>query len=251
MWYVIFILFDTLSKDLKVEILPHFVDENFIVWFLMCFSEAATCLRQCFTLHAEYAQYWVKIADVFENLANSTKCFIRHYHRNDCKEDEAFADVWYFVNVLKKCYFTGNSDHKNDKRHLENKNQVKLCNCKWHELFGFTWKRFHKDIKNILLTEGIPEDIVPTMDCNYSEARLEPTFSSCYLNSEGFQEIFLFANNSTSFTKLVSQLEPTELQELIFTHFFSWYHIMMLSHCLALGKAWYVSVSLDIVLLLN
>jgi len=201
-------------------------------------DEAATCLRQCLTLHPEYSQYWVKIADVFENLASSVKCFIRHCSRNDCKEAEAFTDVWYFVNVLKKCYFTGNNVENNDKRHLEKKSQVNLYDYKWHELFGFTWERFNRDIKSILLTEGIPEEIIPAVDSSYFEIRLEPTSLSSYLNGEDFQESFSFPNNSISFNKLVSQMEPAELQQLIFTHFFSWYHIMMLSHCLALGKAW-------------
>ena len=195
-------------------------------------------MRQCLTLHPEYSQYWVKIADVFENLASSVKCFIRHCSRNDCKEAEAFTDVWYFVNVLKKCYFTGNNVENNDKRHLEKKSQVNLYDYKWHELFGFTWERFNRDIKSILLTEGIPEEIIPAVDSSYFEIRLEPTSLSSYLNGEDFQESFSFPNNSISFNKLVSQMEPAELQQLIFTHFFSWYHIMMLSHCLALGKAW-------------
>ena len=208
-------------------------------------------------MHPEYADYWVKVADVFEQLAKSSTFFLEHCNVEDKKESNSLSDIWYFVDLLKESFITENFGENEENEQLEHNNEMNLYDYQTNEAFSFVQERLDEEVCVDTIEAVVKKftDLTVTSNarrennyhlktCKYCQIGLTSSSLARLKNNDGDPNSSPFSDDWSLFTSLTSQWDHSQDRRSIIAHYISWHHIMRLTHWFALGKAWYVSIYL-------
>lgn len=214
--------------------------------------DTAKNLRECQKLHPEYSEYWLKTAELFKNLSQSTASFQEHQNLKERESD--LSDIWYFVHLIRKSVFSGNFDDDSGKRDVAIDDVSKA-----NELLDIDQKEKACTLDGItvLLNKLMGEsslhssDVVP---CTLENIETCPCFSTamsfldsaCPKDQQQNDEYLKFSNAKLFFVSLISKMEPSldvhkfknQNGNSEAMHHLLWRCAMKASQFFALGKSW-------------